>query len=317
MGVGVFLVYFPVYIILLIYIGFKVNKINQSISSEQKGRARYKLIILGFLLSIFLTWTSILFVPLKGSFDYLGFAIRVGLTLVAPLVLLEMSKILSSILKGSFKIKGMQLSLGVCYSIVAMPWITIVALRYYYPIVNFPQYYSLCSKAHITYYSKVDSVKSVFLSPDLFEWAPPRYQSSKNKVGDRLLIETNLKFVEREVVDEEVTTIEKIVAVPVKNSKGTGKVEFESSKISRIESEYKVEPKIITVPDSWAKGLGGAIIEVRRIDNGELIASTEYYWDNKNFRACPSESHRHEFITNFIRNALGLSSKEVSVWQSI
>lgn len=80
--------------------------------------------------------------------------------------------------------------------------------------------------------------------------------------------------------------------------------------VEELTAEYEVRPTRLTLDQGAELGLGGARIEIRRRLDNHLVAYAQYYWNNREFRACPQESHSGMFIYHFVAGALGVKNPE-------
>ncbi|MCO7224253.1 hypothetical protein [Pleionea sp. CnH1-48] len=123
MGIAVAFIYMPIYVIFL-FIAMSVAKGIRKRWAKEKVTAIQRYVVAGFTVSVLLTWTSIMFVPVKNNADYLVFfTLQLSLTLIAP-------SIMGGLFSTFYKRESSEhqqfynsVMFGICFSIAAMPWI--------------------------------------------------------------------------------------------------------------------------------------------------------------------------------------------------
>lgn len=180
------------------------------------------------------------------------------------------------------------------------------------------EYSRLCGSAEVKILEKVPPARGIALIPDSFSSMPPRQRVETRPWMPFLLNQSLLQFVERpasaeggfagKAKYERVTTVGQRILRSAPGSKATTQFAYEPA--DELLADYEVRPTQLEVPRGAELGLGGARIEIRRRADDQLVAYAQYYWNNKEFRACPEESHRGLFIYNFVVGALNVKNPE-------
>ncbi|MES2826302.1 MAG: hypothetical protein V4732_22095 [Pseudomonadota bacterium] len=176
------------------------------------------------------------------------------------------------------------------------------------------EYSRLCDSAEIKILEPVKGAKSIVLMPDSFSVMAQGRQTERGSWTAYLLNQSLLDFIERPATKEtgiagtteyeRVSTIGERILRSKPGSNAQTKYVYEP--INEITAEYEIHSEKLTLERGAELGLGGARIEIRRRNDGHLVAYAQYYWSNKEFRACPKESHNGLFIYKFIAGALNV-----------
>lgn len=180
------------------------------------------------------------------------------------------------------------------------------------------EYSRLCGSADIKILEKVPPARGIALLPDSFSSMPPRQRVETRPWMPFLLNQSLLQFVERpasaeggfagKAKYERVTTVGERILRSTPGSKAVTQYVYEPA--DELLADYEVRPTKLEMPRGEDLGLGGARIEIRRRADDRLVAYAQYYWNSKEFRACPEESHRGLFIYDFITSALNVKNPE-------
>jgi hypothetical protein len=178
---------------------------------------------------------------------------------------------------------------------------------------------SLCDSAEIVVIEPATGTKSVFLDPDSFTSITTSTQAATRPVGEFLLNQSFLEFVERPASKrsglkgkaqyERISIAGKRILKSVRGS--TAQTQFVYEPIHHVTAEYKIVPTLLNIESSEELKLGGSRIDIRRRVDDHLIAYAQYYWNNTEFQVCPQEVHNGLFFYHFITGALGVKNPEV------
>lgn len=180
------------------------------------------------------------------------------------------------------------------------------------------EFSSLCEHSEIKVLEKVKGAKSIALLNDSFTFMAQGRQAETRPMAVFLLNQSLLEYIERPATDEGLTkgiakyermsTAGKRVLRSLPGDNRTTQYIYEPT--DAITAEYEVKSTVLNIDRGDELGLGGARIEIRRKTNNHLIGYAQYYWNNKEFRACPEESHNGMFIYHFIADALNVKNPE-------
>lgn len=176
----------------------------------------------------------------------------------------------------------------------------------------------LCNSAEIKVLERVQGAKSIALLPDSFSSMAAGQQAETRPRSRFLLNQTMLEFIERPATTESglkgKAKYERISTVGerILRSKGgsAARTKYIFEPIEELTADYAVLPAPIKIEQGAEMGLGGARIEIRRRRDNHLVAYAQYYWSNKEFRACPQESHTGLFIYRFLAGALNVKNPQ-------
>lgn len=313
MGIGIAIIYLPLYGVLSVVsliIGIKI----QSVESKNEYAAKPRIyVLLGIIFSLFTSLMLIWMVPVHGNTDWNASFTQLGLTLLAPIAFGIIFYLFSFIFSNKINYQIRCFSSGNFYSIIALPWVSLFVAANYSVVVNYPAYSRLCKNAKIEILKEdVGPAKSIALIPDKFVQVPKRRQSEYHSAGKYLLNNYQLDFVEtskEEGNDNEVSkpAFEHWTISGERVLRGTPGTQYLSVNVNDLSAEYIIIPEQIYLPKEKKQGIGGSRIQIKRTSDNILIAYAEYYWDNKNFKACPGEAHKSGFIFTFISNSLNIS----------
>lgn len=181
--------------------------------------------------------------------------------------------------------------------------------------------YSLaCNTAEIKIIEKVSRAKSAALMPDSFTVVARDRKSETGPWSHFILNQSLLEYIELPKPENS----ELVSSLPLVKMTTTGdrilrstygsdqQTQYNFEPISEISAEYIISEKIIPVEHGKELGIGGSRIEIHRRSDNKLIAYAQYFWSNKEFKACPAEAHNGLFVFKFIAEALNVKSPKAN-----
>lgn len=173
----------------------------------------------------------------------------------------------------------------------------------------------LCNRAEVKVLERVQGAKSIALLPDLFSSMAEGQQTETRPWGGFLLNQSSLEFVERpstketgiegQAKYERISTVGARILRSMPNTI-SARTQYVYEPVNELTAEYEVRPIPQNLNQGGELGLGGARIEIRRKLDNHLVAYAQYYWNNKEFRACPQDAHGGMFIYQFVAGALNI-----------
>ncbi|MGH8620519.1 MAG: hypothetical protein ACREUB_00460 [Burkholderiales bacterium] len=171
----------------------------------------------------------------------------------------------------------------------------------------------LCEKAEVKVIERVNGAKGVALLPDRFSVMREEKQAETGPWAGFLLNQSVLEFIERPATKESglagTAKYERMTTAGERVLSGLKKrtrYAFEPTDVLTAEFEVRAVP--LTVERGAEVGIGGSRVEIRRRSDGRMIAYAQYYWNNREFKACPPETHNGLFIYHFIAGALNVKN---------
>ncbi len=286
MGIGVAIVYFPLYIIMVITSFITFSIIRKS--TQLNWRHLFFGYILGTITTLILIWTL---KEIESESEWAAFFAQCAASIFMPLctgiILAICSGVFSSQLKAIFK----NLTAGALFSVVTIPGIALIAAENYYNIVNYYSFSKICRNAETKFLEDVPQAKIVMFEQDRIYYP----NGNSRQIATLLLVQSLLNSVERPTGQEsefyKVSPIEEITINGEKilrsyNINDSRRNEFVYKGVQESSAEYIVNSQILEPPQLKKKGIGGARIEIRKAFDGKLIAYSQYYWDKKTSKSC-------------------------------
>ena len=314
MGIAIAVIYLPILGIvssLAIFLAVRIT------IKKDRGLSSFRIFLNHASGSIFIIVVASIAASMIQEIDNTGFGtlfVQMAVVTLAPLVLYIIFLPFIYLKNHKWKVAIRDFCAGILYTTPVMPIAVLLLALTYASALNSLTFNKVCKNASVHFFEEVSQLTSIALLPDKFAITSKRNQKRTNSMGEFILKSSSLDFIERKTVRGsdyfEYSDYEKISLI-----NDQGKVEYSINPISDLSVEYVVKPMMLEMSDKTKeKKIGGSKILIIRLSDNKIIASTEYYWDNKYFKVCPELAQTgHQFVKDFIIKALNIADPEYLV----
>lgn len=305
MGIAFAIIYIPLYLLAVLISSFIAYKIIHKSDSSNKSRIIFLLV--GFILSIILNLILLFIVSTYGEHSWKPFINQLAITLCGSLILGVSIYAVSYAFENKLRHILHSISAGALFSIYAIPWIALFLSVNYYNIINYSTFNQLCNDSSLVFVEEVPPARSVLLRTDKFASVTKEQQARISSFAKFILNQGKLDYIERPP-SKKSKYYNKSKYERIHINKNQLQIEYITQPVDKFSAEYEIISNSLQLPIKKDRGIGGSRIEIRRMSDDKLIAYTQYYWDNKTFKACPRQVHSPIFVFSFIATALNINN---------